>query len=105
MAHELNTSSAAYRKIELNQTKLTVERLFQIAKILNEKVVDILGFNLNNQFNQTNNDTASGYKQQIENYFQENKEKSEKIGELYDDRLKDKDEMINSLKEIIASLK
>ena len=34
MAHELKTSPAAYRKIETNQTKLTVERLQQIAAIL-----------------------------------------------------------------------
>lgn len=103
MAHELDTSPSAYRKIELNQTKLTVERLFQIAKILNEKVVDILGINPNNQLNQTNNDTATGYQQQIENYFQENKEKAEKIETLYEDRLKDKDAMINTLKEVLAN--
>lgn len=103
MAHELDTSPSAYRKIELNQTKLTVERLFQIAKILDEKVVDILGINPNNQLNQTNNDTATGYQQQIENYFQENKEKSEKIDVLYEDRLKDKDVIINTLKEVLAN--
>ena len=103
MAHELDTSPSAYRKIELNQTKLTVERLFQIAKILDEKVVDILGINPNNQLNQTNNDTATGYQQQIENYFQENKEKSEKIDALYEDRLKDKDVIINTLKEVLAN--
>lgn len=104
MAHELDTSPGAYRKIELNQTKLTVERLFQIAKILDEKVVDILGINPNNQLNQTINDTATGYQQQIENYFQENKEKSEKIEALYEARLKDKDETITALKEIISPL-
>jgi transcriptional regulator with XRE-family HTH domain len=105
MAHELNTSSAAYRKIELNQTKLTVERLFQIAKILDEKVVDILGINPNNQLNQTNNENATGYQQQIENYFQENKEKSEKIENLYEARLKDKDETISLLNNTINEFK
>jgi transcriptional regulator with XRE-family HTH domain len=103
MAHELDTSASAYRKIELNQTKLTVERLFQIAKILDEKVVDILDINPNNQLNQTNNDTATGYQQQIENYFQENKEKSEKIEMLYEARLRDKDVIINTLKEVLAN--
>ena len=44
MAHELNTSSAAYRKIELNQTKLTVERLFQIAKILINRILNAIHF-------------------------------------------------------------
>ena len=105
MAHELDTSPAAYRKIELNQTKLTVERLFQIAKILDEKVVDILGINPNNQLNQTNNESATGYQQQIENYFQENKEKSEKIDKLYEARLKDKDETIAFLHNTINEFK
>jgi transcriptional regulator with XRE-family HTH domain len=101
MAHELDTSPGAYRKIELNQTKLTVERLFQIAKILDEKVVDILGVNPNNQLNQNNHESAVGYQQQIENYYHDSKEKSEKIESLYEERLKDKDEMINALKELI----
>ena len=97
MAHELDTSAAAYRKIELNQTKLTVDRLFQIAQILDAKVIDILGINPNNQLNQTNTENATGYQQQIENYFQENKEKSEKIEQLYELRLKDKDVLIAQL--------
>ena len=101
MAHELDTSAAAYRKIELNQTKLTVERLLQIAQILEAKVVDILGINPNSQLNQTNNENATGYQQQIENYFQESKERSEKIEQLYENRLKDKDLMIDQLQKIL----
>ena len=104
MAHELDTSAGAYRKIEMNQTKLTVERLFQIATILETKVVDILGINPNNQLNQTNNENATGYQQQIENYFQESKEKSEKIEQLYESRLADKDKMIEQLQKIIEKL-
>ena len=101
MAHELDTSAAAYRKIELNQTKLTVDRLFQIAQILDAKVIDILGINPNNQLNQTNTENATGYQQQIENYFQENKEKSEKIEQLYELRLKDKDVLIAQLQKML----
>lgn len=104
MAHELDTSAGAYRKIEMNQTKLTVERLFQIATILEAKVVDILGINPNNQLNQTNNENATGHQQQIENYFQESKEKSEKIEQLYESRLADKDKMIEQLHKIIEKL-
>lgn len=100
MAHELNTS-AAYRKIELNQTKLTVERLVQIAQILEAKIEDLLDLKANSEFNQTNNENATGYQQQIENYFQENKEKSEKIEQLYESRLKDKDVMIAQLQKLL----
>ena len=101
MAHELNTSAAAYRKIELNQTKLTVERLVQIAQILEAKIEDLLDLKANSEFNQTNNENATCYQQQIENYFQENKEKSEKIEQLYESRLKDKDVMIAQLQKLL----
>ena len=101
MAHELNTSAAAYRKIELNQTKLTVERLVQIAQILEAKIEDLLDLKANSEFNQTNNENATGYQQQIVNYFQENKEKSEKIEQLYELRLKDKDVLIVQLQKML----
>jgi len=37
MAHMLDISQVAYSKIEKNETKLTVERLFKIAEILELK--------------------------------------------------------------------
>ncbi len=104
MAHELNTSAAAYRKIELNQTKLTVERLQQIAQILEAKIEDLLDIKAETEFNQTNNESAIGYQQQIENFYQENKEKSERIEQLYESRLKDKDATIEQFHKIIAKL-
>lgn len=103
MAHELDTSAGAYRKIEMNQTKLTVERLFQIATILEAKVVDILGVNPNNIYNQDLKDNAVGH-QEVQNLYQESKEKSEKIEQLYESRLADKDKMIEQLHKIIEKL-
>lgn len=47
MATGLKISVSAYRKIEKNETNLTVERLFQIAKILKtsaHQLIDINGF-------------------------------------------------------------
>lgn len=37
MAIELNISSSAYRKIEFNQTILTVEKLIKIVQVLDFK--------------------------------------------------------------------
>jgi transcriptional regulator with XRE-family HTH domain len=54
MANELNLSIAAYRKIELNQTKLTVEKLLKISEILDTKVDEIMGIESNKQQNQSN---------------------------------------------------
>ncbi|MDD4489581.1 MAG: helix-turn-helix transcriptional regulator [Paludibacter sp.] len=47
MATGLNISVSAYRKIEKNETNLTVERLIQIAKLLKtsaHQLIDINGF-------------------------------------------------------------
>lgn len=97
MAFELGISTTAYRKIELNHSKLTLERLFQISKILDTEIGELLDIKPNNQLTQINNENSTGYLQQIENFHQESIEKSEKIEALYEARLKDKDLVINQL--------
>lgn len=42
LAARLDISQNAYSKIELGYTKITVERLFQIAEILNFEVVELI---------------------------------------------------------------
>jgi len=42
LAAKLNISQNAYSKIELGYTKITVERLFQIADILETDIVELL---------------------------------------------------------------
>lgn len=42
LAIKLGISQNAYSKIELGYTKITVERLFQIAEILNFEVVELI---------------------------------------------------------------
>jgi transcriptional regulator with XRE-family HTH domain len=42
LAAKLDISQNAYSKIELGYTKITVERLFQIADVLDYDVVEIL---------------------------------------------------------------
>lgn len=104
MAHQLEMSQPAYSKIEKNETVLSVDRLFKIAAILETPVVDILDINPNTLYNQNNNDNGTfiGH-QQVEHLYQENKEKSEKIEQLYESRLKDKDVMIEQLQKIIEN--
>ena len=93
MAHDLHITPAAYRKIETGETKLTVERLFKIAEILDIKVSDLLNEEKSTIYNQDLKDNAIGH-QQIENLHQENKE-------VYQELLKAKDEQIHLLKEQI----
>ena len=93
MAHNLHITPAAYRKIETGETKLTVERLFKIAEILDIKVSDLLNEEKSTIYNQDLKDNAIGH-QQIENLHQENKE-------VYQELLKAKDEQIALLKEML----
>ena len=78
MANELNLSVGAYRKIELAQTHLTVERLYQISETLQITVAKILEIE-SEQYNQTNKDHSTGYLQKIEHFYQENKEAHQKL--------------------------
>ena len=96
MANELDLSIGAYRKIELNQTNLSVERLYQIAGVLDVNITQLLDIEKEN-YTQTNKDNATGYLQKIENFYQENKETYEKL-------ITSKDELIKSLQEQIVLL-
>ena len=98
MAQELNTSSGAYRKIELNQTKLTVEKLQQIANILEAKIEDLLDIKADKIYNQELKDHSIGH-QEVQNLYQDNNELKEKIIEQFELRIKEKDELIEILKQ------
>ena len=93
MADDLSISTAAYRKIETGETKLTLERLFKISKILSAPLSDLLEIG-DDVFQQTNNDNATGYQQKIENFYQESREVYEKL-------LQSKEEQIGLLKQIV----
>lgn len=45
LAAKLDISQNAYSKIELGYTKITVERLFQIADILETNLTDLIEYN------------------------------------------------------------
>ncbi|WP_438965060.1 helix-turn-helix domain-containing protein [Flavobacterium sp.] len=105
VASMLNISQVAYSKIESNKTKLTVERLYSISDILEVSVSKILGISTKNELIQTNRDSSTGYLQQIDNFYQESKEQNTKIIELYEERLKDKDIIIDQLQKLINATK
>jgi len=80
MAMELNISDSAYRKIENNQTKLSLDKFLQIAKVLDVPINDLLGEKSHREYHQSNNDqgTFIGH-QEFENFYQENKEITYKL--------------------------
>ena len=95
MAMNLGIWQTAYTKLERGDTKLTVERLFKIADILEVTLDEILESETSVQQNIHNNEkvTAIGH-QRIENLHQENKEVYEKL-------IQAKDEQIAFLKSLL----
>jgi len=94
MADELHITPAGYRKIETGETKLSLERLFKIAEILETPFTDFLELQ-KDILNQHNHDNEAVYQQKIDNFYQENKE-------VYQELLKAKDEQIALLKELLG---
>ena len=104
MANALGITQAAYSKIEKCETKLSVDRLFEISKILETSINDILDASPNNTSHQVNNGKADGNKD-VQHLYQENKEKAQKIETLYEARLKDKEEVIAVLQRMVEGKK
>ena len=98
MAHDLELSTSAYRKIETGETKLTVERLVDISKILETPLNDLLDTDSQKNFNQENKDNAQGFQGFNDNIFNEYSEVSKKLIANYE-------QQIEELKSEIAQLK
>ena len=79
IALSLAISANAYRKIEMNYTKLTIDRLYEISKILEVEISELLGIETKEVYNQENKDNATGYLQKIEHFYQDNKEITQKL--------------------------
>ncbi len=103
LAHELNLSIPAYRKIEIGKTHLTVERLYEIATILKVKVAVLLDIQTEN-YHQDNKDNALVL-QKVENFYYENREIYEKLYESMRETLNAKDAVICSKDETIEALR
>ncbi|MDO4224965.1 MAG: helix-turn-helix transcriptional regulator [Bergeyella zoohelcum] len=93
MAHEMDITQASYAKLENNTTKINVERLFTIAKLLETDVADILELNKQTIYNQDIKENSVGH-QQVQNLYHDNKEVYEKL-------IKAKDEQIALLKSLL----
>lgn len=93
MAFDLGISQVAYSKLEKNETKLNVDRLYKIAEILDTKVSELLGLEINKIYQQEFKDNSQNY-QEIQNLYQENKD-------VYLELIKSKDEQIALLREML----
>ena len=102
MAAQLGVAQASYARMENAETKITIERLSKIAELLQTDISELFDSSKVTIKNQNNEGVGSGY---IENLHIENKEIHEKLIEQYEQRLKDKDEQIALLKEMLRKEK
>lgn len=94
MANEMELTQASYAKLESNSTKISVERLFTIARLLETDVADILELNKQTIYHQDIKEHSIGH-QEVQNLHQDNKEVYEKL-------LQSKDEQIALLKSLLS---
>jgi len=99
MATMLDISPSAYNKLERNETTLSLERLLVITDILELPITEVLDIKTGDIFNQDLKDNSIG---RVETLNQDNKEKTEKIEQLYQQLLTEKDETIKMLKDLIS---
>lgn len=108
MANELNISQAAYSKIEKNETRLTVDRLFEIAEILEISVAELLDGNTSRTYNQHQHqfyDNSSGVgHQEIESQtiYQEDKDVMNKLLKSKDDLISQQQKEIEFLRKMLG---
>ena len=93
MADELGITVSGYRKIETGDTKLTVERLFKIASILDVSLSELLSLD-KDVLHQHNHDNENVYQQKIDNFYQDSKD-------IYEKLIVSKDEQIDLLKNLL----
>ena len=87
-------------KVVVCEFLVSVDYLYKLAEILETKVGDLLEVNPSNVYNQydnQNNATVIAH-QEVQNLYEDNKEKTQTIIQLYEAGLKDKDALIEELR-------
>lgn len=91
MANVLDISQASYARLENEDTKVTVDRLYKIAEILETNIIDFFDADRITIQSQNNYDGSYGL---VQNLTIENKE-------ILDKLIKSKDEQIGLLQKVI----
>lgn len=103
MALNLGITQAAYSKIEKNETKLSVERLFKIAEILEVSVEKLLNLD-SKSFHQNIHDndqvTAISH-QQVDNLYQDNHNLTQELLNAKNSLIEKQQEEINFLRNLL----
>ncbi len=102
MADELNLSHSAYYKLENNQSRLTVERLMEISRILDTSLFELLNEVSEKKYNQKNNVEGGVIitKRELE-YFEKDKQLTDKIINVFEEEIKHLKSEIDFLREMM----
>lgn len=98
MAIDLDLSVSAYRKIETGETKLTVERLVEISKILETPLDEFLETNSQKNFNQENKENTTGFQGIDNRVYHDYSETSKKLIALQEQRITELEQELSVLK-------
>lgn len=101
MADKLNITQATYSKIEGNKQKATQDILEKVAGELGVTIADITSNEPIVILNHASNQGAQGH---IENFYADQKELYEKLINSKDNEIETLKDIIQSLKEVITSL-
>lgn len=91
MANVLDISQASYARLENEDTKVTVDRLYKIAEVLDTNIIDFFDADRSTIQSQNNYEGSYGL---VQNLTIENKE-------ILDKLIKSKDEQIGLLQKVI----
>jgi len=97
MAIDLDMSISAYNKLERMETTLSLERFIEIREILDVPYSDFFDCAGKNIYKQDLRDNSIGH-YEVQTLYHENLEITKKLIANYEERLKEKDELIASLK-------
>ena len=106
MGDALNLSESGYRKIEENESSLSLERFLQIAKELKVSARELVELETKRDYHQHNHEkgTFIGH-QEFENYYQENKEMTNKLINSYEENKEMTNKLINNYETTIQHQK
>lgn len=96
MAMEMDMTQSNYGRLEKDDRRLNVPKLQKITEVLQINISYLFNEKTGKVINQHNNENPSAYN--VEHLYQDNKEVTEKLISQYEERLREKDELISLLK-------
>ena len=108
VANRLNMDVTTYGRVESGKRSLEIDKLKLLPDALGidaKEILELLDIDKGNTFNINNEEYASGNGGYVENYYMENKEVLNELKLLYQEIIRQKDDIIKILQKENESLK